>query len=241
MDLSAITSLFSGIPWLYAFVIGVVIAINPCNMGVNIAGIAYLSLKLDSPRQTLLSGTVYTLGRALTYSIFGLLIFLFGASIAEAAPVIQSYENMILGSALILIGVVMLELVKPNISIGVGLKDKYGLNLSEKGLLGSLGMGAISSLAFCPCTAIVFFGLLMPLAIQSNLAGMGFPVLFGLGTGVPVLAFAALMGMSTKVAQSYINGILKFEPYVRTAFGLGFVTYGLYLLATFLAKIVSAP
>jgi hypothetical protein len=65
MDLSDVTAL-ANMPFVYPFVVGVVMAINPCNMGVDLAGIAYVSLKLDNPRGSMLSGAFYTIGRALT-------------------------------------------------------------------------------------------------------------------------------------------------------------------------------
>ena len=236
MSFPDISSL-ANIPFIYPFMVGFIMAINPCNMGVDLAGIAYVSLKLDNPRGALYSGTFYTIGRALTYMVFGLLIFAFGSTISDFAPVLQSYENLILGISLVIIGIVMLDIVKLNFSLTEGNKSKYGLNLPDKGLLGALAMGAASSLALCPCTAVVFFGLLIPLSMKANIVGMSFPILFGLGTGVPILAFAILMGISTKVAQTYLNNILKYEPYARKIFGAGFIIYGLYLLAIFI-KIV---
>ncbi|MGA9141375.1 MAG: sulfite exporter TauE/SafE family protein [Methanocella sp.] len=237
MDLSDVTAL-ANIPLLYPFLVGVVMAINPCNMGVDLAGIAYVSLKLDNPRGAMLSGTFYTIGRALTYAVFGLLIFAFGSGVADLAPVLQAYENLILGASLILIGVVMLGVVKLNFSLGGGIKPEQGVNLSNKGLLGALAMGVASSIALCPCTAVVFFGLMIPLAMQANVVGMSFPVFFGLGTGIPIMAFAILLGMSTKFAQSYLNNILKYEPFARKVFGAGFAIYGIYLLWLFGTKFI---
>ncbi len=237
MNLPDIASL-ANMPFIYPFVVGVVMAINPCNMGVDLAGIAYVSLKLDNPRGALYSGTFYTIGRALTYMVLGLLVFAFGSTVSDFSPVLQTYENFILGASLVLIGVVMLDLVKLNFSFTEGNKSKYSLNLPEKGLIGALAMGAASSLALCPCTAVVFFGLLIPLSMEANIVGMSFPIMFGLGTGLPILGFAILMGLSTKVAQTYLNNIVKYEPYARKIFGVGFAIYGLYLLYLFLGKLV---
>jgi cytochrome c-type biogenesis protein len=237
MSLPDIASL-ANIPFIYPFVVGVVMAINPCNMGVDLAGIAYVSLKLDNPRGALYSGTFYTIGRALTYMVLGLLVFAFGSTISDFSPVLQTYENLILGVSLVLIGVVMLDLLKLNFSFTEGHKSRYSLNLPEKGLIGALAMGAASSLALCPCTAVVFFGLLIPMSMEANLVGMSFPIMFGLGTGLPILAFAILMSISTKVAQTYLNNIVKYEPYARKIFGAAFVIYGLYLLAMFLSTVL---
>jgi cytochrome c-type biogenesis protein len=238
MDLSDVTAL-ANMPLVYPFLVGVIMAINPCNMGVDLAGIAYVSLKLDNPRGAVYSGTFYTIGRAVTYAIFGLLIFAFGSAVSDLAPVLQTYENFILGASLVIIGVVMLDLVKLNFSLTEGKKSRYSLNLPNKGLMGALAMGVASSIALCPCTAVVFFGLMIPLSMEANIVGMSFPIFFGLGTGVPILAFAILLGMSTKIAQSYLNNIMRYEPFARKIFGAGFVIYGIYLLWMFAAKFVA--
>ncbi len=233
MSLPDISSM-ANIPFIYPFLIGFVMAINPCNMGVDLAGIAYVSLKLDNPRGAVFSGTFYTIGRALTYMFFGLLIFAFGSTISDFAPLLQTYENLHTRGFPGHHRYRDVKHPKTQLFLSEGKKSKYGLSLPDKGLLGALAMGAASSLALCPCTAVIFLGLLIPLSVKANIVGMSFPILFGIGTGVPILAFAILMGMSTKVAQTYLNNIVKYEPYVRKIFGAGFVIYGLYLLAMFL-------
>ncbi len=237
MNFPDITSL-ANVPFVYPFLVGLVLAINPCNMGVDLAGIAYVSLKLDNPRGALYSGTFYTIGRALTYMVVGLLVFVFGSTVSDFSPILQKYENLILGVSLVLIGVVMLDLLKLNFSLTEGHKSKLSLNLPEKGLIGALAMGAASSLALCPCTAVVFFGLLIPLSMNANLVGMSFPIFFGLGTALPILGFAILMGLSTAAAQAYLNNIVKYEPYARKIFGVAFALYGLYLLYLFMANVL---
>jgi cytochrome c biogenesis protein CcdA len=232
MSLPDISSL-ANIPFIYPFVVGVVMAINPCNMGVDLAGIAYVSLKLDNPRGALYSGTFYTIGRALTYMVLGLLVFAFGSTVSDFSPVLVTYENLILGVSLVLIGVVMLDLLKLNFSLTEGYKSKFSLNLPEKGIVGALAMGAASSLALCPCTAVVFFSMLIPMSMEANLVGLSFPIMFGLGTSIPIQVFAILMGLSTAAAQIYLNNLVKYEPYARKIFGVGFAIYGLYLLYMF--------
>lgn len=233
MDLSIIAA-FRDMPVVYAFVIGIITSIGPCPLSANITAIAYVSSKFADSRKTILAGLLYTAGRAFTYSILGLLVYAFGSTVMDTAPSLQDYEKLIIGLLLILVGLVMLELLKPNISAGDRLKEKYGLLLSDKGLAGSFGLGAIFALAFCPYTAVMFFGLLIPLALSSSVLGVSFPILFGIGTGLPVLAFAILLGVSTTFAKEYIARVVKIEPYIRKALGGIFVLYGLYLVATYL-------
>jgi len=237
MDLSFIAS-FKEVPLLYAFVIGVVTAIGPCPLSANIAAIAYISSKFSDAKGTIFSGAMYTAGRALTYTVLGLAIYMFGSAIMDSAPLLQDYDKVILGPLLLVVGLVMLEIIKPDISFGGGLKEKYGLKLSNMGALGAFGIGAIFALAFCPYTAVMFFGLLIPLALSSSMAGISYPLMFGIGTGLPVLMFALLLSVSSTFAKAYISKIVKAEPYIRKALGIGFILYGLYLLAAYVAAIL---
>jgi cytochrome c biogenesis protein CcdA len=233
MDLSALASL-KDVPVLYAFAIGLVTAIGPCPLSANVTAIAYVSSRLSSARQTVLAGALYTCGRALTYTVLGLLIFAFGSAVMENAPALQDYEKLILGPVLIVAGAVMLELWKPDVRVGDGLKAKYSLPLAQKGMLGAFGLGAVFALAFCPYTAVMFFGLLMPLALESGPIGASFMPLFGIATGLPVLAFSALLGLSAAAARGYVASISRLEPYLRKALGAGFIAYGMYMLVQFL-------
>jgi cytochrome c biogenesis protein CcdA len=237
MDLSTLTDV-SQIPLLYAFVVGLITSLGPCPLSANVTAIAYVSSKFTDTKGTILAGTMYTIGRAVTYTILGLLIFLFGAAVMDNAPMLQDYEKIIVGPILVLVGVVMLELIKPNISFGGGLKAKYSLELSRKGTLGAFLLGVIFALAFCPYTAVMFFGLLIPLALESSYIGVSYPLLFGIGTGLPVFIFAVLLGVSATFAKNLVVKIVKVEPYVRKTLGAGFLLYGLYLTIEYLLSVI---
>jgi len=237
MDLSALTSMRE-FPLLYAFAIGLITAIGPCPLSANITAIAYVSSKFLNARETILAGTLYTLGRAATYTIIGLFIYMFGSTVMDSAPVLQDYEKIIIGPILVLVGVVMLELVKPSITVGDSLKARYGLELAKRGAVGSFFLGVIFALAFCPYTAVMFFGLLIPLALESSYVGVSYPLLFGIGTGLPVLIFAMLLGVSATFARTYVAKIVKVEPYVRKTLGAGFILYGSYLTITYMLSVI---
>lgn len=237
MDLSFLSD-FSKFPLLYAFIIGIVTAIGPCPLSANVTAISYVSSKFTNSKDTVLAGTMYTIGRAATYSILGLLIFAFGSAVIDNAPLLQDYEKIIMGLVLVIVGVIMLELVKPNISVGDELKTRYGLKLSRKGPVGAFFLGVIFALAFCPYTAVMFFGLLIPLALDSSYIGMSYPLLFGIGTGLPVLIFAVLLGISATFARTYVARIVKAEPYVRKTLGAVFLIYGLYMSLTYVLAMI---
>lgn len=232
MDLS-ILGVVKDFPAIYAFAIGLIAGLGPCPLSTNVTAIAFVSSKFSNARGTMLAGVMYTLGRALTYSVIGVLVYLFGSTVMENAPALQEYDKLILGPVLILAGIIMLELWKPGINTGDALRAKIGLKVAQKGVPGSFALGAIFALAFCPYTAVMFFGLLMPLALESSIAGVGFPMLFGIGTGLPVLIFSVLLGMGASFARNYIDKITRIEPYLRKGLGVIFILYGAFLLISF--------
>ena len=176
---------------------------------------------------------MYTLGRAVTYSIIGIMVYMFGSAVMSAGPELQNYEKIIIGPVLILTGAIMLGLVRPAFSVGDGLKSKYGIKLSDKGILGAFGLGVVFALAFCPYTAVMFFGMLIPLALNSDVLGISYPLVFGVGTGLPVLIFAVLLGTSAAFAKAYLARITKIEPYIRKVLGAGFIIFGLYMIVEY--------
>jgi cytochrome c biogenesis protein CcdA len=84
----------------------------------------------------------------------------------------------------------------------------------------------------------MFFGLLIPLALESSYIGVSYPLLFGIGTGLPVFIFAVLLGISATFARKFVVKIVKVEPYVRKTLGAGFLLYGLYLTVEYLLSII---
>jgi len=88
----------------------------------------------------------------------------------------------------------------------------------------------IFSLGFCPYMAALFFGLLMPLAIGSGAIGPGLPFIFGISTGLPVLAFTSLVALGVSRAGDYVERVRKAEPMIRKLFGAGLVIYGFFLI-----------
>lgn len=96
---------------LSAFWLGLLTSVSPCPLATNIAAISFVGRRLDSPRQVLVAGVLYTLGRALTYSVLGALLV---ASLLDApllSHFLQKYLNQVLGPLLILVGMALLDLL----------------------------------------------------------------------------------------------------------------------------------
>ena len=217
----------SNIPLIAAFFIGLMTAISPCPLATNITAIAYASKRIDNSKHTLLVGFLYTLGRMLTYVFIASVIVLVGINTQAISLFLQRYGESILGPFLIVIGILMLDLIKFNFSQKndklAALKEK----LASKGLIGAFLLGVIFALAFCPFSAVLFFGMLIPLAIQ---AGDGFviPAVFAFATGLPVILSSFILVKSVNKLGAIMNKVQTFELWMRKIIAVIFILVGIY-------------
>jgi len=215
-------------PLLSAFVLGVMTSISPCPLATNITAIAYISKDIKTPRRTLISGLIYTLGRAISYTLLTTLIY-FGLSSFEIAKIFQGWGDKILGIVLILIALVMFGVIKINFSSKSKKIEKIKEWLATKGHIGTLLLGILFALAFCPYSGVLFFGILIPLVLKSA-ESLILPPLFALGTGLPVIIFSFLLAFSVgKVSRMY-NAMSKIEKIMRYSVATIFLLAGVYYL-----------
>jgi len=219
------------IPMLTAFVLGLMTAISPCPLATNITATAYISKNITSKRKVFLSGLLYSLGRAFSYTIIGLVLF-FGASKFYIARFFNQNGEKFLGPLLIIIGLIMLNKIKINFGGKSSFSDKLSEKFKNKGLLGSFLIGVIFALAFCPYSGALFFGMLIPLTI-SNMDGLYLPIIFAFGTGLPVLLFTYLLAFAVNSVGIFYNRITKIEKVMRYVAGIVFILIGSYYIAIF--------
>lgn len=178
------------IPILSAFLLGVLTSISPCPLATNITAIAYISKDIKSAKRTLLNGLVYTIGRGISYATLAILIY-FGLSSFQISSVFQGWGDKALGILLIVIGLIMFGVIKINFGSKSEGLEKIKEWLTKKGYIGSLLLGVLFSLAFCPYSGVLFFGALVPLVVKSQ-EGLLLPLVFAFGTGLPVIVFFSL-------------------------------------------------
>ncbi len=221
----------SNIPIVAAFFIGIMMAISPCPLATNITAIAYISRKIDNSKHTLLVGFTYALGRMFTYTIIASLIVFFGLNVQSASLALQKYGENIIGPLLIIIGIVMLDLFKVNFFSGNARLNSFKEKLSEKGLLGSFLLGVIFALTFCPFSAVLFFGMLIPLSLKTG-DGLILPSVFAFATGLPVIIFSFIMVYSISKLGLIMDKVQTFEKWSRKIASVVFIGVGIYYLIT---------
>lgn len=216
------------IPILTAFLLGILTSISPCPLATNITAIAYVSRKFDKVKNTLLNGVFYVLGRVVSYTVLVLLIY-FGWSSFDISRIFQGWGDKILGPILILIGLVMLNVIKIKLKGSNPKIEKIKMWLANKGYLGAFFLGMLFALAFCPYSGVLFFGALIPLVLKTS-EGIVLPLLFGIGTGLPVIIFSFVLAFSAQKISAMFTKVQKFEKIMRYIVGGVFILVGLYYL-----------
>ena len=220
----------SQLPFVTAFVLSLMTSVSPCPLATNITAIAYIGQDIEDRRKVFFNGLVYTLGRAISYSVLGLL-FYFGASQFRLSWFFQHWGERILGPLLLIAGLFMLDIIKIRFP-GLGKLSEKMEKTGRFGFWGILLMGVVFALAFCPYSGALYFGMLIPMTL-SSVSGLYLPVVFALGTGIPVLIFAWIVAYTMGNVGKIYKKVKSFELWARRVVALIFIIVGIYYIGIF--------
>ncbi len=211
---------------LSALWLGILTSISPCPLATNVAAISFVGKHVKNRRKMILSGLLYTCGRMIAYILVSVIIIAGLLSVSRLSFFLQDYMNILLGPILLLTGIVLLGLFP--FSFPDLLPEKTVGALAEKGgLLGVGVLGFVFALSFCPTSAALFFGSLIPISVKHHSSFL-FPSLYGIGTGLPVFVFAVIISISVQSVGKAFNKISQFEKWARKVTGVIFILIGLY-------------
>lgn len=192
-------------PLITALILGLLVAINPCQLAINVSALTYIYKRDLGNRQGFMHGLLYVLGRSLTYTVLGwvLICLIGGGKNVTAIQSLLSHGETILPYLLLLMGLFMLYrgIHSHHHTHGDDCHNS-GHIIKRNGPLGALMLGVTLAFAFCPESAVFYFGVMLPLAVSSSV-GILLPLLFALGAALPVLALSWVMFKAT-------NRVLQF-------------------------------
>jgi len=220
----------TSIPALSALWLGILTSVSPCPLASNIAAVSYIARGIDRVFSVVVTGCIYTFGRVITYAVLGILISASLLNVPKLSHLLQAYMPKILGPVLIISGLFLLELISLPMS-GSSFQEKAAGRFKNSGMTGALVLGILFSLGFCPVSAALFFGSLIPLSLASK-SPLMLPSLYGIGTGLPVLVFAVVIACGAKNISRLFHAVTKTEYWVRRITGVVFILIGLYYTAT---------
>jgi sulfite exporter TauE/SafE len=224
-----LTSLYenSSVPVLSAFFLGLLTAISPCPMATNITAIGYIGKDIEVKKRVFYNGLIYTLGRALSYSVLAILLFL-GADQFKISSFFRLHGEKILGPLLFVVGLFMLGVIKINFP-GLNLFSKKLEEKNKWNFWNVLLLGVVFALAFCPYSGVLYFGMLIPMSIGSA-KGLILPIVYALATGIPVIIIAWLLAFTISGVGRFYNALKQVEVWMRRIIAVVFIGVGVYYL-----------
>jgi cytochrome c biogenesis protein CcdA len=206
--------------------LGILTSISPCPLATNIAAVSYVGRRVGSPGAVLLSGGLYTLGRAVAYLVLGAVAVWGLMSMVSMSAILQGTFHRILGPLLIAIGLLLLgvfEIALP----AMGVSDKLQRRVDRAGVWGAGLLGIVFALSFCPLSAGLFFGSLVPLAVDRG-SPLLLPLVYGIGTALPVAGFAVLLAAGAGWLGTALDRVQLFERWARRVTAVVFIGVGVY-------------
>jgi len=225
----------SQFPIFTAFLLGIMTAISPCPLATNISAIGFISKDLQDRKRVFYNGLLYTLGRTVSYTVLGIILIAIireGSSAFKIQKAISLYGGYFLGPILILIGIFMLDFIKLKFSLFSGIAEKFQNKSKSGSSWVSLFMGLALALAFCPYSAVLYFGALIPLSVSAS-GGYFMPMVFAIATGLPVVLFAWFLAFSLSSVGKFYNRMKNFEIWFRRVVAIVFIIVGLYYMWIF--------
>lgn len=215
-------------PVLTAFLLGLLTALSPCPLATNIAAIGYIGKDIENRKRIFWNGLLYTAGRIISYTALGIVLIAIlkeGSSMFGIQKTVGKWGELVLGPLLVAIGLFMLFGDKLNL-------PKFGFKgnaegLASKGGWGSLMIGILFALAFCPTSGVFYFGMLIPMSASAS-AGYLLPAIFAVATAIPVLVIAWILAFSVQKIGSFYGKMKTVQKWLKIIVGILFMGVGIY-------------
>jgi hypothetical protein len=130
----------------------------------------------------------------------------------------------------------ILELVSIGFS-GFSLSQGFQKRLGSGSILGASLLGFIFALSFCPISAALFFGSVIPLSLKYE-SKLFLPFLYGVGTALPALVVAVLLSSVSRFAGLFFNKLSAAELWLRRITGALFMIIGIYFTMKYVLGVI---
>ncbi len=216
------------IPFVAAFILGILGAFSPCQLSTNVAAFAFISRDVGETRRVTRSVLAYLLGKIVVYSAVGGAAILLGLQLAQVSIPVVVFTRRALGPVLVVLGLLMLGIIKLSIplfaQVSERLRREFGKRHDPRG---SFLLGIAFSFAACPTLFVLFFGTLIPLAVATQIEGLTFPAVFAVGTTFPLMLFVALLAFGTQSITPLVKKLRAADVWVSRVAAVVFILVGI--------------
>lgn len=214
------------VPLIGALLLGIIGSLAPCQVSANLGAISYTMNRMAKGEKWYQEMLSFFLGKTLVYFLLGVLVIWVGKGLeVSTIPVFQVTKKLIgpffLITGLYFIGVIRIKgIFTERLLKYRGLVEKWSGN--KQGFL----LGILLSLAFCPTMFLLFFGLLIPLVLNTSGYGVTLPFIFSLGTSIPILIVLGLI-FGFGLDKSLSKNIKQIGRKVQIISGVIFILVGI--------------
>ena len=215
-------------PFITALILGLMTAISPCPLATNVAAMGYIAKDLEQPHMALSRGIIYCFGRMLSYTALGIVLIAIirsGSTAFGVQSFVAGWGEKLIGPLMLLVGLFMLFGHRLRLK-GFGYSGD-GRRIASKGGWGALALGALFAMAFCPTSAVFYFGMLIPMSATAS-SGWLLPVVFAIATALPVLVVAWVLAYSMQSIGKVMGKISVFQRWFNRIVALLFIGVGIY-------------
>ena len=213
---------------LTSLLLGLLMILDPCTLFTSIAAIGYIDKEINNRRKVLLNGLMFVFGKLVTYTLLAI-PFIMGARTEGIKHFLYHWGEPLLAIFMLICGVLLLFTGKHHHEHDHGISKWLKNADSQSSGFWSFMLGIFFAIAFCPHRLVYFFTM-VDIAITLPFSwNWILPVVFGLGTGLPIMILAWLISYSSLSIDNLTNKLHTIEKWVRYVAAALFISFGLYL------------
>ena len=211
-----------------AFLLGLLTILDPCTLMTSITAIGFIDKEINNRRKVLTNGLMFVLGKLATYVLLSV-PFLMGAQTTGLQHVLGHYGEPILAGFMLICGVVLLFSGHHHHEHDHGISKWLKETDSKESWIWSFILGIFFAIAFCPHRLVYFLTMIdITLTLPSTWNWL-MPVVFSLGTGLPIMLIAWLVSYSAVSIGKLTSRLGTFEKWFRHICAVLFLVLGVYL------------
>lgn len=211
-----------------SMILGVMTALHPCLFVLNMMALTAIYGSMQKNFDTMIRGIVFVSGRIFAYVSIGL-VFVAGAmTMPQVTEFLEYYVNLLSGPLFILIGMFVADLFNHTLFDYHTLlsRDNFITTITQRGSLFILG--TLHTVLFCPVSAGLFFGIVIPMA-EAKITLVMLTALYGTGTGLPLLIIVLVTISGKKIIFFNQRKHQKFIYWYPKIAGSTLIIFGVYL------------
>lgn len=213
---------------LTSLVLGFLMILDPCTLFTSIAAIGYIDREMQNRRRVLITGLMFVLGKLLTYVLLSI-PFIMGSHTDGIHHFLNHWGEPLLAAFMITCGALLFFSGHHHHDHDHGMSRWLQTVDDKSSWLWAFMLGIFFAIAFCPHRLMYFFTMIeMSVSLESAWTWF-MPVIFGLGTGLPIIIIAWIICYSAITTEVLTAKVQRFEKWFRYICAVLFLGFGIYL------------